>query len=301
MKKIMITIGVSFYNDENTIEEMINSVINQSYCDWKMIMMDDGGEDGSLEIVKKYVEKDNRIIVYSDGKNLGLQKRLNMLIDLCDTKYFARMDADDVMVPSRLEKQLVFLEQNGEFDVVGGNAYSILSNGSLLGKRNLSVVPSDIYNVFKNGVFIHPTVMGKSAWFKQNKYCEEKYALRAEDYELWCRTFDDSKFYIIEEPLIFYRENESINKSISNTIDGLISVLRIIKKLASKKVGYKTIYLYVYFMWHLIINWLLLKFGYSEAIVKRRFKKLDEKQYSQVICLYSNAVTVNRRDEAWDQ
>ena len=109
-----------------------------------------------------------------------------------------------------------------------------------------------------------------------NKYCEEKYAYRAEDYELWCRTYSKSNFFIIDEPLLFYRENASVSKSIFNTIDGLYSILKIIKKDSKKSIGYINSWkLYIFFYEHIIINYILLKLGFVNYLMSRRYSKLS--------------------------
>src|SRR5690625_1371076 len=132
----MITIGLPFFNDSRYLEMAIRSVINQTYQDWVLLLVDDGSSDGSLGIAKTYAEKDSRISVISDGENKKLPYRLNQIAKLTKTPYLARMDADDIMHPERIEKQLGILESNQEIDVLGTNAYSIDSNNEIRGVRS---------------------------------------------------------------------------------------------------------------------------------------------------------------------
>jgi len=112
MSNALVTIGLPFYNAENTLPLAIKSTLAQTFSSWRLLLVDDGSTDRSLAIAKEFAEHDFRIEVLTDGKNRGLIYRLNQLIDLADTKYIARMDADDIMLPERLAKQFHFLEKN---------------------------------------------------------------------------------------------------------------------------------------------------------------------------------------------
>jgi glycosyltransferase involved in cell wall biosynthesis len=199
-----VTIGIPFYNNESVLQYAINSVLNQTYKDWKLILIDDGSTDRSLQIAKQF--ESEKVKVISDSVNKGLIARLNQLIDLTDTEYFVRMDSDDIMTPDRLEKQVHLLSSNPSLELVGSFVYTIDENNSITGKRGVNLNVNRVEDILKNGLFIHPTVTGKTSWFKKNNY---KLGFnRAEDLELWCRSYDGStRFYsIIEEPLLFYRD-----------------------------------------------------------------------------------------------
>lgn len=195
----LISVGIPFYNAERFLTHAIESVINQTYQNWELLLVDDGSTDSSLHIAKKFVEKDNRIKLFSDSKNKALAARLNELSKLSSGNYIARMDADDIMHPQRLEKQIQFLQEYPSIDVLGTNAYTIDENNMVIGRR---LAKTQGLEVVKS--FIHPSIMGKKRWFLENPYDEE--AIRIEDAELWYRTNDYSSFYIMYEPLLFYRE-----------------------------------------------------------------------------------------------
>jgi len=220
---INVFIGISFYNDEEFIEQAILSVINQKYNDWKLVLINDGSSDKSCSIAKKYVCE--QIILISDGENKGLISRLNQLIDLADAEIFVRMDADDIMLPDRLLMQVAYLHENQDVDLVGSAAYIIDENNNVISMRNSNKVRESISEVIKYGMFIHPSVTGRTAWFKKNKYC--KGFNRAEDLELWCRTFNVSKFHVLDEPLIYYRDPLSLN--IEKYIQTHKSIIKIIR------------------------------------------------------------------------
>lgn len=195
-----VTIAIPFYNAEKYLAQAIDSVLWQTYNDWQLILLDDGSTDNSLAIAREYENNDNRIKVYSDGKNKNLGYRLNEIPKLVDTYYLVRMDADDMMHPKKIEQQLLTLEINPEIDVLGTNAYSIDANDNVVGIR-LSNLKDKLVSV---KTFIHPTIMAKTEWFLSNPYDVD--AIRIEDIELWLRTERTSNFKILSEPLFFYRE-----------------------------------------------------------------------------------------------
>lgn len=197
----MITIGIPFYNDEHFLDFAIQSVFNQTYTDWKLILISDGGTDNSLSIARKY-EDDPRVTIISDGENRKLPFRLNQIAQLSTTKYLARMDADDIMHPERIEKQLDILEKNPDIDVLGTNAFSIDDTNNIQGLR--MKIGEEGYQLIDARSFIHPSIMAKTKWFRDNPYDDK--AVRCEDAELWIRTYNVNIFKVYTKPLLFYRE-----------------------------------------------------------------------------------------------
>ncbi|MDM1380710.1 glycosyltransferase family 2 protein [Myroides marinus] len=199
--KEKVTIAIPFFNAELYLEEAIQSVLNQTYKNWKLLLVDDGSTDNSIYIAKKFVELDDRVVLFTDGENKNLGFRLNEIPTLVSTKYLARMDADDIMHPERIEKQLKTLEDNPEIDVLGTNSYSIDEANNVIGIRMNTDKSLNFVSVEN---FIHPTIMAKTSWFLENKYDVD--AVRMEDAELWYRTKEISVFKCLVEPLFFYRE-----------------------------------------------------------------------------------------------
>lgn len=197
----MVTVAIPFYNAEQFLAQAIESVLAQTYADWKLILLDDGSKDNSLNIAQAYAEKDSRITVLSDGENRNLGYRLNQIPFMIETEYLARMDADDIMHPERIEKQLNILTNNPNIDVLGTNAYTIDEDNNVVGVRKKFSNPDSLDKV--EG-FIHPTVMAKTEWFRQNPY--DVKAVRIEDLELWYRTASKYNFMMLSEPLLYYRE-----------------------------------------------------------------------------------------------
>lgn len=198
----LITIALPFYNAQITLAEAVRSIQRQSFDDFEVLLIDDGSTDGSLEIAKRI--GDTRFRVFSDGKNLGLGRRLNQGAEQARGHLLARMDADDIMHPCRLERQVAEMLAHPEIDVLGTDAWAIDPVGNLLGRFPSADPSSDPWVVVRHGIFIHPTVLGRTNWFRQNRYSES--CIRAEDHELWTRCCSNSCFRVLHEPLLFYRQ-----------------------------------------------------------------------------------------------
>lgn len=210
-----LTVGIPVYNGGRYILESVNSVLNQTYTDFELIVTDDGSTDETMEVLRTL--NDPRLIVVHDGMHKGLATRLNEQITMARGEYFARMDADDVMLPQRLEHQMAFVYQHPETDVVGTSTVVIDENGKQIGYRNCCKwergkrrnVETLSYVRVKG--FMHPTVLGRSAWFRHYYYnpaCEG-----CEDQDLWARSQSESNFYSLCEPLLLYRDPQHLNLS----------------------------------------------------------------------------------------
>lgn len=199
----MVTVGIVFFNCERYLRDAINSVFKQSFSDWKLILINDGSTDGSVLIAEEFVY-DERVRLYNDGKNLGLTCRLNFLADICDTEFLCRMDADDIMHFDRLRTQLQVLKENAQIDVLGTNAFIINEKNQVVALREKYSSHDLLLNV---NSLIHPSVMARSVWFKNNRY-DEKFENRIQDLELWFRVRNKSTLVYLSKPLLFYREIE---------------------------------------------------------------------------------------------
>lgn len=206
----MVTIAIPFFNAEKYLLEAIKSVFAQTYTKWELILIDDGSTDNSLAIAKSI--NDPRVRVYSDGKNKRLAACLNEVTKLAKYDYIARMDADDLMMPDRIEKQLEILTKN-DVDIVTTGVYSVLNNLDIVGIRGAnyeSVIFKDLLSR-KVGI-THAALIAKKSWYQRNKY-DESLSI-AQDLDLWLRTSkkNDLKIISISEPLYIYREEDNVTK-----------------------------------------------------------------------------------------
>lgn len=198
----MITVGLPVYNSALYLADTIQSIINQSFIDWELVIIDDGSTDDSVQIAQSFT--DSRIKIIADGQNRGQSARLNQICRMATGKYIARMDADDIMTVDRLQTQFAFLEDHATVDLVSSYAYSIDVDNKPYGIRGAAQLPKTLSEAVKGFPIVHPAVMARREWFAVNPYNEQLF--RVQDYELWLRTMHTSLFAIIERPLLFYRE-----------------------------------------------------------------------------------------------
>jgi glycosyltransferase involved in cell wall biosynthesis len=198
----LVSIIMSVKNGQQFIHEAIDSIINQTYKNWELLIFNDGSTDGTLERLHFY--EDLRIVIFSDTISLGLPKRLNFLIAQAKGDFIARMDADDIMLSDRLQLQVDFLQKNRNIDVVGSYALEVDEKGSELRLRVVAPIVKDAKELsIRNHFLIHPSLMIRKSFYLDNLY--DPLLNRAEDYDLWLRTFNKYSFAVIKQPLIKYR------------------------------------------------------------------------------------------------
>lgn len=237
---ITISVGIAFYNAQQFLHEAIMSVVNQSFQDWELILINDGSTDNSLQIANEIT--DPRIRIISDDHNKGLAQRLNEMVTLSQGKYFARMDADDVMHPDRLQVQYDYMVQHPEVDVLGSSVITIDTTSKEVGTIAYAEQPNSILNVINHNCFIHPTVMARKEWFLANKYDTD--AVRMEDFNLWLRTIEQYKFYNLPQSLLYYRTNGL--PYTRKYIQSMRGELRELKRYKSKIPNYHTRVIKIY-------------------------------------------------------
>jgi len=219
MESPLVTVGMGVRNCERTLGPAIASIINQTFQNWELLVIDDGSSDATMSLASSF--DDPRIITISDGiivldrKHHGLPGRLNQAVKLARGKYFARMDGDDIAYPERFRRQVDFLEANSDVDLLATAMIVFKDDGTVLGCRPVPTSHEEICARPWAGIPMgHPTWMGKLKWFRKNPYFEG--CVRMEDKELLFRTCKTSKFACINEPLLAYRENSlSVTKVMS--------------------------------------------------------------------------------------
>ena len=203
MNTPLVSIAMPFYNTEQTMAAAIRSILLQSYPEWELLLCDDGSTDASSQVARAF--RDPRIVVWGDRRRLELGARLNECIARARGPYIARMDADDVAYPRRLEKQVRYLEEHPEVDLAGGWAVLFAGAGAAFGKRTDPAAHRDItrwpLSSFK---LIHPTFMGKAGWFR--RYWYRAAAIRCEDHDLLYRAREGSRYANLPEIVLGYRQ-----------------------------------------------------------------------------------------------
>jgi glycosyltransferase involved in cell wall biosynthesis len=198
-----VSVLMSAYNAEKYIAEAINSILNQTFSDFEFIIVNDGSTDATAEIVRSYT--DPRIVFVDNKENQRLVAALNQGMDMCRGEYVARMDADDVSLPERFEKQVRFLDANPEIGILGTN-YRIFgaSSGTSKQKENIGCI-----DILKGWSIWQPTAMlRKSVFDKYNLRYSLEFTV-SEDYELWSRAARYTKRANLPEVLLRYRWHDA--------------------------------------------------------------------------------------------
>lgn len=194
------TVGIPFFNDASTLEMAVRSVFAQTDSDWELLLVDDGGDDGGLDRIRAI--RDPRVTVLADGANRGLPSRLNQIAERARGEFLIRMDADDIMDPNRIRRQIQCL-QDPTVDVVASRALAIDQSGQVYGLYRERPIPEDTAGWLRNGVLTHPTIAARSSWFRNHPYDET--LRKTQDKDLWLRSEADTRFVKLVEPLLFYR------------------------------------------------------------------------------------------------
>jgi glycosyltransferase involved in cell wall biosynthesis len=201
---------MSVHNGQNFLSQAINSVLSQSFGDFEFIIIDDASMDGTTEILKDFTEKDSRIRVIRNPTKLGLTLSLNKSLQLVRGEYIVRMDADDVCLPERLEKQLCFMENNKDIGVLGTRIKIIDENDNII---KIPKLPESNFAQYlrRRNVFVHGTLMfRKEALDITNGY--NKDMKLAQDYELLLRLSEKVRLFCLPECLYLLRRHK---KSVS--------------------------------------------------------------------------------------
>jgi glycosyltransferase involved in cell wall biosynthesis len=243
---------MSVYNEpEKYLRESIESILNQTFKDFEFIIILDNPNNKKAEkIIEEYQQRDKRIVFIKNERNLGLAGSLNKGIEIAKGEYIARMDADDISLPERLEKQLEYMENNKDVDLLFSWVYFIDENDSIL--KEFKPVKEKVRNLkkyfFKEHLLVHPTLIAKSKVLKK-KYDENQ--KKSQDFELWIRLMTKNyKFDIIEEFLLKYRvPKENHEKRIKKQLNYSEYSLRALWK--NKKYYWSNIYFWKNFLWHL--------------------------------------------------
>lgn len=216
---VLISVIMSVFNGERYLEEAIKSILNQTFEDFEFIIINDGSTDQSLKMIQKYAQQDSRI-KWVSRENLGLVKSLNEAIGLSQGKYIARMDADDIALDKRLEKQFQFLESKPDIGVCGTwvKVFGVDLDTKVwrLPTCDKDLKASLIFSV----PFAHPTVMYRKNLIDKNKVFYNADYKNAEDYKFWVDLSRFTAFANLPEALLMYRYHpQSVSRQADKAID----------------------------------------------------------------------------------
>lgn len=274
MKKMpAITVLMPVYNAEVYLEEAIKSVLEQSFNDFELLIINDGSTDDSLKIIEQQTDKRIRII----NKENNFIETLNLGLIKANGEYIARMDADDRMHPERLKKQYEFMKTNPDIDICGTWAETF---GTFVGTVQTHSAHEELISamLLYNPMF-HSSIMMKKSIFDNDKsiFYDKNYPF-AEDYKLWTLlALKGFKFANIPEVLLYYRtsikqvtatyEYEMNESSLKIQIEYSERIIRVIIKTEER----------LYFFFQVLIelyNNRLMDFKQKQTIIYFLYKKL---------------------------
>ena len=215
-----ISVILPCYNAEAFIGEAIRSILDQTFTDFELIVIDDGSKDSSANIIHSF--NDKRINYVKNETNLGLIKTLNRGLSIARGEYIARMDADDISFADRFEKQVQYLDAHPEIGLLG--------SGYVCFPVTRTVIPIEkptLFDVMRSNPFAHPTIMFRREMFHDyGLYYDVNYP-HAEDYELWSRAIRYLGCHNLQEPLLKYRVHpDSITKTQSKQMSDTAEKIR---------------------------------------------------------------------------
>ena len=217
---------MGIYNCAPTLAEALDSLLAQTYQDFKVIMCDDGSKDSTVEVAQSYVDRyPDKFRLICNGRNMGLNFTLNHCIEYADTEYCARMDGDDISLPERFEKEIAFLNAHPEYAIVSGPMIYFDEGGEFRrGKGRGEVRPIDFIH---GSPFCHAPCMVRTAAYKAvGGYTVDKKLLRVEDYHLWFKMYKAGfKGYMLQNPIYAMRDDR--NATSRRTYSKRINVSRV--------------------------------------------------------------------------
>ena len=221
----LVSIITPSYNSGKFIEECITSVLNQSYQNWEMLIVDDNSSDNSSILIKSYSKQDDRIKPVFLNDNIGPAMARNKAISIAKGKYIAFLDSDDIWLPKKLEIQINFMKKNKYSFIF--SSYSVLSDNKNKSKYTINALERISYKMYlKNTIIGCLTVVIDKTKFKK---IEMPNLSTSHDMALWLNLLKQEKYaYGIEQDLAIYREHKSSNTS--NKLKAIYGVWNVYRK-----------------------------------------------------------------------
>lgn len=200
-------------NSEKTIISAVNSILNQSFVHFELIIIDDFSQDNSWKIILHLAKNDKRIRVFRNSNNLQIARTLNKGVGYCKSELIARMDADDESLPDRLQMQYQYMMKHPKVGIAGANISITDQNGHIFSSRSYPTSSSQLKKmVFRYSPFAHPTVMFRKKIFLDcNGFDPNK--VPCEDIDLWLKMGRICEFGSIDKTLLKYRISPASNSN----------------------------------------------------------------------------------------
>lgn len=232
MNSPQVTVLMSVYNSEKYVRESVSSILAQTFTDFEFVIINDGPTDSSMDIIKSF--NDERVKIVENEENIGLTKSLNKGLDIAKGKYVARIDADDIAEPNRLELQVAELESDSNVGLVSSWRKMISEAGEIINTDKVDYTPEDIfYTLHFRNCIIHSAATFRAELVKGLGGYSEKWR-HGQDFDLWVRLSKLARIVQIPEYLIQVRKAST---SISATkYDDQQNTIRLVVKEGLQKV-----------------------------------------------------------------
>lgn len=206
----VISVLMAAHNAQRWLRLSIDSILNQTLPEFEVVVVDDGSTDGTLEILRDYSLRDSRVKILDLPKKVGLARALNLGLSQCRGAFVARMDADDIAHPRRLEIQLEYLRSHPDIGIVGSQAITIDATGKKQGLVLMPCEPAAVkwHSIISNP-FIHPSVMFLRSLLEENECTYDPELNSAQDYDLWSRLLAAASGANLSRPLLLYRVSDA--------------------------------------------------------------------------------------------
>lgn len=232
INKPLVSVVMPAYNSGKYITDSIESILNQTYKNIELIIINDCSTDETLSIINSFVKKDSRIKCIDNEVNKKISESLNSGIRLAKGKYIARMDSDDIAMPDRLARQVDYMERHADVVLSGGSIYVCSHDMKIINMRRYNIEDDNIRaKIFRYNQFCHPaTIFLTEAVRKAGLY--NKVLYDAEDYDLYFRLGQFGKFGNLTDPLLKYRTSSSSVSAVRAHRQELLTIFIRIKAVA---------------------------------------------------------------------
>ena len=205
MVKVSVIMGI--YNCASTLQEALDSLYAQTYQNFEIILCDDGSKDNTYDVALENQRHHSNIVLLRNEHNLGLNATLNKCLEVATGEYIARMDGDDISLPTRFEKQVKFLDEHSEYAVVSAPMIYFDENGEFRRGTGTGEIKKEDFAM--GSPICHAPCMARTTVIKSvGGYSVGKQLIRVEDYHLWFKIFAAGyKLYMMDECLYMMRDD----------------------------------------------------------------------------------------------
>lgn len=212
----LVSVFMPVFNAATYVEKAVLSIQQQTYTQWELVIVDDLSTDGTWEILKKLARKDNKVKIYRNGKHRGVSGAANLGLPMCQGRYIARMDSDDIALPTRLAKQVKFLEKHTDVIAVGTQCQLINADGKTIGSKHFPTEPRQIRDMMFSSIPVQqPSMMIDTSMLPKNFVWYQETLNTAEEVELLFKLFKYGEVANLPEALLQYRIHSN-NTSLKN-------------------------------------------------------------------------------------